>query len=706
MHHSLRRIFMILVVAGLLPACASSNSAPPPSPLPPLARLAFLADNDGTLESFTVATLTGQLSPQGFSAAYTGAAPGAGQVAAVNPAGSLAWVLTTGGTPSLSTYLVNSTNGQLSSVTVQVAPVGGLTSATGIAVDPGGGVVYIMGGTGAGPTGAVQAFAVTSNGTLTALGTPVSTGTALASPSAMAVSPHGGILYVANFDLGTIAGFFLSGGQLVATPIAVTGTNPNGLAFDPTGTYLFALTQAAAQVWAYTIVSGTLALSTVAGSPFSSGVSTPTILATEPLNRFVWVGNALGTFATLDLDVSTGFLSAPPGNTSTLGVATTALTVDPSGLFGFIPVVGGTVLAADVSPTGLLGTSSVLSTRTRGTSPTAVVTVTADAPVIRTPSFLYVGSALGINAYEITAITGIPVALGTPLISGTAYNSIAVEPFGRYAYAVGTASNTVSQFLISSGQLEATSGTPPAVTGPIKVATDPSGQFVFIATAAGAVNSYPIAQATGALGAQISTQTVTGVTSLTVDPLGDWIIANQTSGPGLSLLTLDAASGTLLSTGQFLAGTITGLAVDPLGRHLYSGAGNTVSVAPITSKATFGATSSTATIASGTILAIAIDPTGSFAFVSSTSQVIFAFSINPQTGALTALVPSIPTGPNVTSLLSESSGQFIFGTSTSSGAEWIYSRSALNPAQLLTVPGTPLSVGASPSSPAVATTLQ
>lgn len=706
MHLTFRRLLFLSLVAAIIPACSSSSSFI--ALLPPLARLVYVPNDDGTVSAFAATPPTGVLSSQGYAACYVGSPTANAQRVAVSPGGTLAWVLRTGGAPTLSAFTVNTTTGALTSSGAPMA-VAGITNAVAIAVDPLVRFVYVLDGAAA---GAVQVYSIGANGVLTAVGTPVSAGTAPTNPSAIVVHPSGSFIYLTNQNSGsgTIAGFSVGGGgALTAIAPAITGSGPVDLKIDPTGQYLIAVCINDADLWVYTVNTSLGVLTTVAGSPFPAGVTSPRFVAIDPLNRFVWAGNAAGSVATLDFNVTTGFLFGPPGNVSVLAFNPSAFTPDPSGQYGFFSTINGAMVTTSIEPNGTLGATFTSSVRARNVTPGPAAIVSSTAPVTHTPTAVYAGSTGGLSAYEIAATTGLLTAApGSPYLAGSAVNSVAVDPYGRFAYSTtpGAGPNPIGQFTVSAGSGILTAvGSPLSIGSPTQIVTDPSGSFAFVAsTANNLVTSFTINQATGALAAAVNTSAgVTGVSFLATDPLGTWLVAIESG--GLVQIAVDAATGTLSPpTGIIISGT-TSVAIHPGGRFLYSGSGSVVTLATITAPIVIAATATTVTVP-GTVLGIGVDPSGGFAFVTSSNGNIYGFPINPVTGALVGPPLVSPTGLAAGGVVIDPSGQFGFVTSTTSGGLWGYTRSGVSGAQLLTIPGTPLVVGTTPSGPAVASTIQ
>ena len=135
-----------------------------------------------------------------------------------------------------------------------------------------------------------------STGTLTADATLPAAPTGSA-PSGLAMNPAGTLLYVANRDSESVSGFAISADNS-ATPGALsaiagsfsTGLSPVALAVDPSGQYLYAADKATNQVTGFRIKGVIGTLSALSNSPYSSGPG-PDAIAISPTNKFLYVAN-------------------------------------------------------------------------------------------------------------------------------------------------------------------------------------------------------------------------------------------------------------------------------------------------------------------------------------------------------------------------------------------------------------------------------
>lgn len=270
---------------------------------------------------FTIAPNGGitELTPR----TVVGAAP---TLAVMDPAGAYLYVGNSG-SYNISVFSINSTGPTptLNEVTGSPFPIG--MTAINMAVSPSGGFLYVTGaGTSSGSnTGYIEVFSL-SSGILTSLPTsPFTTG---ANPYGLAIAPSGSYLYTANNLDGSISEFTINAdgslSQVANSQSPYPG--PFALQIDKSATYMYVANQASTFVTAYSIGSNG-ALSGLTSSPFSTG-SAPSVLATDPGGKYLFVGTQKSGSATLQsfsLDPSSGTLTSVatyklPGSPSSLGI--------------------------------------------------------------------------------------------------------------------------------------------------------------------------------------------------------------------------------------------------------------------------------------------------------------------------------------------------------------------------------------------------
>jgi YVTN family beta-propeller protein len=199
---------------------------------------------------------------------------------------------------------------------------------------------------------------------------------------------------------------------------------------------------------AYAIDSSTGALTVVPGSPFAAG-STPSSLVVDPSNRFVYVTNRdSNSVSGFSVDSTTGALTAIPGSPFATGLDPYFMAADPKG------------------------------------------------------NYIYVVNQQSntISAFSIDNVTGALTQInGSPFTSPFGPNSITVDPTGKFAYVTTGNDGSHSSYSIAEYVINASTGALSLVPGwgfyggpaPIQTAVDPSGKFLYEASARTAISATP-----------------------------------------------------------------------------------------------------------------------------------------------------------------------------------------------------------------------
>jgi 6-phosphogluconolactonase len=248
-----------------------------------------------------------------------------------------------------------------------------------LAMDPGGNYLYVMN------TGSdnISVFSIdSSTGDLTQVpNSPFFIGL---TPLNMVLTPSGNFLYVSvgggqiGTNNGSILGFSVTAGvlQLLNPPLtSAEGVNPNGLAIDPTGTYLYVANTQSDSISIFTILpSGALA-NDVQGSPLDDIYSDPFALLLDPKGQFLYVANqGSNNVAVYSIDATTGLPTTLTTSTSA-GAFTTEgspsfLVEDPNGNYLF---VGNQGSSAGIQAFGVnSGNLNPLLTYGVGNTPTSI----------------------------------------------------------------------------------------------------------------------------------------------------------------------------------------------------------------------------------------------------------------------------------------------------------------------------------------------
>jgi len=267
----------------------------------------------------------------------------------------------------------------------------------------------------------ISAYTVTqSTGALTNLGNSIGTGSV---PSAIAVTPSGNALFVANSGANSISGYTINSDASLTAASATTptGTTPTALAIDPGGKFLFVANQGSSNISVFTI-NGT-GLTKVPGSPFTTipvGLSypngtLPSAVVVSKSGNFLYVANQLANFVSaFAINTTSGALTPLPVPFYADGqVAPSGLAVTPNG--GFLYVANAGANSNNISAWAIC--DNVVNTCINPNKPDGTLTLVT----------------------------------GSPFPAGLGPVAIAFDPGFNFAYVVDKGSNTISQYSYGPG---------------------------------------------------------------------------------------------------------------------------------------------------------------------------------------------------------------------------------------------------------------
>jgi len=169
---------------------------------------------------------------------------------------------------------------------------------TGIAVLKSGAGLYVSAYDKTANTGYVFGFSIGADGTLTALngGVPVTAGVR---PSAIAADPSNAYVYVTDTTAGNVLGYAIqTDGTLTALTSGTGGGNafqagdaPSAIAVDPAGGYLYVTNSLDANITGYSMSSGKL---TRIGT-YPTGLQPVAICVDPSMHHYVYTANFLGS---------------------------------------------------------------------------------------------------------------------------------------------------------------------------------------------------------------------------------------------------------------------------------------------------------------------------------------------------------------------------------------------------------------------------
>ena len=560
-------------------------------------------------------------------------------------------------------------------------------------------------------TGAEYSVNVTS-GALTQIGTA----TLGNLPFDVTLAPSGKFLYIPNFNDATISGFTvnLTTGALTAisgSPFADGDTRPSAVAVSPNGKYLFvanASTNNVGSTSLFSINSTTGALTPVTGSPFP-GSGAGNGITVDPTSHFVYVASTgIDAYA---INQTTGALTAITGSPYTIPAAANGVTVDPTGRFLYASIFGNLTSAQtsqDVITYSINTTTGALteigSQGVAGNQGELFAIGTGTKPVAFSPKFVYATNQVSSNISEFTIndSTGALTAVsGSPLADTNDPQLIAATPSGAFVY-TGNGNKTISEYSVNAttGALTLVSGSPLSGLGSVDgLAAEPANSFLLVLDAKRQLLlSYNINPGTGALTLNSSSAIpTTTAQAVALDPTGTVAIVTSLTAVDYYQVNNGALAPLKANTGSSFP---IAAATDQTSQYVFvaENTGNTVA----TYAMPFGGVLSSATTGNNP-RAVLAEPSGKYVYVANAGDgTISAYSLNLATGALTQIGTAVPAGSGTDSLSASNDGKYLYATNNSDGTISIF---AINSSGSLTSVGT-ASTGTSPTSLVTTGTVQ
>jgi 6-phosphogluconolactonase (cycloisomerase 2 family) len=295
-------------------------------------------------------------------------------------------------------------------------------------------------------------------------------------------------------------------------------------------------------------------------------------------------------------------------------------------------------------------------------------------------------------------INGFTASSGTlTTTSGTPYSerigegtALAADSLGRFLFVANFTNNSISMFQIdsSTGALTEVQASPfasgpassglPIPTGPLSLAVEPTGQYLYVGYSTGAaagesaVITYVIDATHLALVPMPQfevDQPQQSNLSMLVDAHGRNLYVADNMAAQVSIYQINAANGSL-TLGETLSGTrfARSLAMDPQTRFLFYGSGQnigSIEVAPLSP------IDSLPTTGLGNPLSIGVgdypgvmsaDSTGTFLYAAAAGN-IFAFAINQTTGSLTAVQGLPQQLSGISAVVADPRGPYLYASS-------------------------------------------
>jgi 6-phosphogluconolactonase len=315
-----------------------------------------------------------------------------------------------------------------------------------------------------------------------------------------------------------------------------------------------------------------------------------------------------------------------------------------------------------------------------------------DNPTLHPGSeFLYAASQNGITAFPFNSSTG---ALGTGFQAASAFTAtdplanMVSDPAGKFLFACGLGNSSTEAFSINAktGALAPISSSTLPIQGfsGCTLSIHPTGKFLYIATSTG-VSAFTVNLATGVVssvgGSPFSDGSV--LRESAIDPSGMFLyaISNNTTLNAISVFAINSSSGALAPVaGSPFQMPVNGLAysvvVHPAGKFLYVSFPQSEEIAAWSINTSTGAITVVpgSPFPSGVISGDApnslfVTPSGGFLYALSGGVTAFGFSVDANSGALSAINGSPFTLSSATDHFAiDPSGQFLYAASANNVA--------------------------------------
>ena len=632
--------------------------------VPAVPRFAYtISPNDGVTSSFVLNGAAPALAP-----IPPVVDPGTSLQLVFEPSGQFAYA--PGALGFISIYTINPVTGVLSPsglASVAITSSSGTSSITQSAVDPSGRYLYVLDG----GNGLVNAYSIDTSNTASkgSLKLPsVPTIAAGSFPEGIAIDPTGTYVYVTNNGDNTISAYKI-GADGSLSPIALSVTFGLTAPAIPAivGNFLYVPNgdSSTNSVSAFLInADGTLTAIATGASAVTTNLSTPFQAAADPLGKFLFVTNFFdGTVASFSIGNTgalTGLTKVPTGITASSlpqGIA-----VDPSGAFVLVVNDGENSMTLFSLASGALTAKFTAQTRTIPVFASFYGGVAA--PVIGPSNVFAANSGSGnVSGFIATPATGaLAVGSGSPTAGQASTGALAADVTGTFLYSSSPAGKVFDGFAVtpSNAALAAfTTGSfslTPNTDTPSEIQTEYTSRVVYVDnTTTNNIQAFTTGAALTPTGVPVS---FTSVKSIAVDQQGTYIIAlgNGTiTSAGISgfngILQPGGVPNVLTQAGNWSSG-----AVDPTGLWL-----------------------------------VALDSTGNALQVVSVAPVQNGFTAPD--GTLTAVGTPVSTGlTKPTSVTFDPLGRFVFVSDAAAGKIAVFTFNESN--GTLTASGTPIPVDA------------
>src|SRR6476646_342452 len=297
-------------------------------------------------------------------------------------------------------------------------------------------------------------------------------------------TPGNAFVFTANASGNSISGFANDGtGALTAvpgSPFTMPG-QPFGLAATPNNQFLYATAFLNNQVNSFSISPTSGVLTPLACPTIATTDVQPLKIAINPAGTLLFTANQIGSVTGFSINATTGCLTAI--STTLTDATARGITIDQSGQFVYVVTAGGGINAFQIGASGTLTRLALAGFDSASGTMLAVKAVPTFEVLVATDG----GSTNNLRTFTIntsgslTPIIATPGGSSPPNPSAIAFNT-PLNATTPLVYIANTASNNLTVNTVNNaGTTSTASLTVPVGTGPIDLAVDPSGKFLYVA---------------------------------------------------------------------------------------------------------------------------------------------------------------------------------------------------------------------------------
>jgi YVTN family beta-propeller protein len=298
-------------------------------------------------------------------------------------------------------------------------------------------------------------------------------------------TPGNAFVYTANAGGNSISGFANDGtGALTAvpgSPFTVPG-QPFGIAATPNKQFLYVTSFQNNQISSFSISPASGVLTALVCPTVPTTDVQPLKIAINPAGTLLYTANQIGSVSGFAINATTGCLTAI--STTTTDTVARGITIDQSGQFVYVVTGGGGIDAFQIGASGTLTRLALSGFNSGSGTMLAVKAVPTFEVLLATDG----GSTNDIRTFNINTGSGTLTPIVTTAAGSSPANPSAIAvntPLNATTplfYVANTSSNNLTVNTVdATGAIGATSLTVPVATGPIDLAVDPTGKFLYVA---------------------------------------------------------------------------------------------------------------------------------------------------------------------------------------------------------------------------------